>query len=357
MPVPTHKRRRPPAKKAIPRNGSRLSAEPADDDDPLAPLVRAMEGVAAGRVSLGAALDELPPELRSLGDLLARAISRSTVSPLHLQTAATDLITAGTEIAATTREQAAAMTQASRSVEEVTTTVEDLSRISTESVEKTATIIEVAEKSQQISLVGQQAVTAAISEIEKLREQVRSIASNVLALNQQTQQIGDIIASVNEIAEQSKLLALNAAIEAARAGEQGRGFGVVATEIRALAEQSKQATVQVRNILLDIQKATQTAVLVSDEGNRRAEESAVRVRSIGEQLGAQLEVISQTARASKEIATSIKQQRFGLEQILAAMRGINQVVAETASGVREIEGTVRGLTIASERLSSLTSGG
>src|SRR5207245_4303919 len=118
---------------------------------------------------------------------------------------------------------------------------------------------------------GQQAVAAAVAEMEKLRDQVRSVATTVLALSQQTQQIGDIITSVNEIAEQSKLLALNAAIEAARAGEQGRGFGVVATEVRALAEQSKQATVQVRNILLDIQKATQNAVLVSDEGNRRAE--------------------------------------------------------------------------------------
>jgi methyl-accepting chemotaxis protein len=178
----------------------------------------------------------------------------------------------------------------------------------------------------------------------------------VLALSQQTQQIGDIISSVNEIAEQSKLLALNAAIEAARAGEQGRGFGVVATEIRALAEQSKQATANVRKILMDIQKATQTAVFVSDEGNRRAEEGAVRVRSIGDKLGALVRVIAETARASRQIANSMKQQRFGLEQILAAMRGINQVVGETASGVREIEETVRGLASASERLSSLTSG-
>ena len=272
----------------------------------------------------------------------------------ELKTAVHDLLGSSTEIAITTRQQSAAMTKASQSVADVTTTVEELNQISTQNVEKIDSIIQVAEKSEQISLEGQQSVVGAIGEMEKLKQQVASIAGTVLALSLQTQQIGDIIASVNEIAEQSKLLALNAAIEAARAGEQGRGFGVVATEIRALAEQSKQATVQVRNILIDIQKATQTAVVVSDEGNKRAEEGVVRVRNIGEKLGQLAYVISQTTRASKQISTSIKQQRSGLEQILAAMRGISQVVTETALGVQEIDKTMGGLTQACDRIDRLT---
>jgi methyl-accepting chemotaxis protein len=275
----------------------------------------------------------------------------------QLRDATRHLMSAGSEIAATTREQAASMTKASQSVADATTTVEELNQISTQNVDKTDSIIEVAEKSEQISLEGQQAVAGAVGEMEKLREQVRSVATTVLALSQQTQQIGDIISSVNEIAEQSKLLALNAAIEAARAGEHGRGFGVVATEVRALAEPSKQATVQGRNILLDIQKATQNAVLVSDEGNRRAEEGAVRVRSIGEKLGQLVYVISQTTRASRQISASIKQQRSGLEQILQAMKGINQVVYDTATGVHEIESTVDALAKSCERLNALTGNG
>lgn len=273
---------------------------------------------------------------------------------VDLKAAVQDLLSSGTEIAITTRQQSAAMTQASASVADVTTTVEELNQISTQNVEKIDSIIQVAEKSEQISQEGQQSVAGAIGEMELLKQQVASIAATVLALSQQTQQIGDIIASVNEIAEQSKLLALNASIEAARAGEQGRGFGVVATEIRALAEQSKQATVQVRNILLDIQKATQTAVVVSDEGNKRAEAGVVRVRSIGEKLGQLAYVISQTTRASKQISTSIKQQRSGLEQILSAMKGISQVVSETALGVQEIDRTMGGLAQACDRIDRLT---
>lgn len=343
MAVPTRSNRRPkPAPRPAALNGS------------LGALTQGLFEAAEGKRSLEEVLGSLDPSFQKLSLALRKLLAGRGSSLSQLQAATQGLLSAGSEIAATTRQQSTAMTSASQSVADITTTVEELNQISTQNVEKTDSIIQVAEKSEQISLEGQQSVAGAINEMEQLRDQVRSIATNVLALSQQTQQIGDIIASVNEIAEQSKLLALNAAIEAARAGEQGRGFGVVATEIRALAEQSKQATVQVRNILLEIQKATQTAVLVSDEGNRRAEEGAVRVRSIGEKLGQLVYVISQTTRASRQISTSIKQQCSGLEQILTAMTGINRVVSETAAGVREIERTVGGLTDACERVNQLT---
>ena len=98
----------------------------------------------------------------------------------------------------------------------------------------------------------------------------RAIAEHILALSEQTQQIGEIIAAVNDLADQSNLLALNAAIEASRAGEQGRGFAVVAHEIRSLAEQSKAATAQVRTILSDIQRATNAAVMATEQGTKGA---------------------------------------------------------------------------------------
>jgi methyl-accepting chemotaxis protein len=82
--------------------------------------------------------------------------------------------------------------------------------------------------------------------------QVQEIARNILALSQQTQLVGDITSTVNDLADQSNMLALNAAIEAAKAGEQGKGFAVVAAEVRNLAEQSKQATAQAQTILSEI---------------------------------------------------------------------------------------------------------
>ena len=332
---------------------SRTSSKKAITAD-LPALIDRLNAVAEGSSTLDVALDGFPAPLLAS---LRRLVGRGEAGRNELRAATGALMSSGSEIATTTREQSSAMTQASQSVADVTTTVEELSQISAQNVEKTDSIIKVAEKSEQISQEGQQSVALAIAEMEKLREHVRVVATTVLALSQQTQQIGEIITSVNDVAEQSKLLALNAAIEAARAGEHGRGFGVVATEIRALAEQSKQATVQVRNILIEIQKATQAAVLVSDEGSRRAEDGTNRVRGIGEKLGQLVYVISQTTRASRQISSSIQQQRSGLEQILAAMKGINQVVSETSIGVHEIERTVGDLAKACAHLNSLTERG
>src|SRR2546429_5481422 len=107
--------------------------------------------------------------------------------------------------------------------------------------------------------------------MQGIRGQMSSIAESILSLSAQSQAIGAIIASVDDLAAQSKLLAVNAAIEAAKAGEQGKGFAVVAQEVKSLAEQSKQATVQVRKLLNDIQKATSAAVMATEQGNKAVE--------------------------------------------------------------------------------------
>src|SRR5260370_4878065 len=99
--------------------------------------------------------------------------------------------------------------------------------------------------------------------MEAIREQAEAVAENIVSLSERTQAIGEIISTVNDLAEQTNLLALNAAIEAARAGEHGRGFAVVAGEGKGLAEESKKATAQVRQILGEIQNANNAALAVS----------------------------------------------------------------------------------------------
>src|ERR671937_3125611 len=104
-----------------------------------------------------------------------------------------------------------------------------------------------------------------------IREKVEAIASDVQALSDQTAQIGEITNAVNDLADQSNLLALNATIEAARAGEQGKGFAVVADEVRNLAEQSKQSTAQVQELLDEVHAATRAAVNTAQEGTEVVE--------------------------------------------------------------------------------------
>jgi methyl-accepting chemotaxis protein len=251
------------------------------------------------------------------------------------------------EILAITRQQSAAASQQVGAISDITTTIEELNEVGVQNVEKAEGIIQIAEQSEQISQDGQRDVVAAIEGIDRLRSQVELIAAKILELTERTQQIGEIITSVNEIAEQSKLLALNASIEAARAGEHGRGFAVVALEIRTLAEQSKQATQQVRSILGEIQKASHSAALVTEEGSKAATEGSAKVRRIGERLGQLVYVINQTTRAARQITGAMRQQSIGLEQIARAMKQISVAAGETKTSVEHAESALG-------RLSSLT---
>ena len=138
--------------------------------------------------------------------------------------------------------------------------------------------------------------------MESIREQAEAVAENVISLSEKTQAVGEIIASVNEIAEQSHLLALNASIQAAVAGEHGRSFSVVANEMKNLAAQSKQATVQVRSILGEIQKGITNSVMLTEEAVKRAESGRQQAGVADGAIRRLTESVEESVRAFQQIA-------------------------------------------------------
>jgi methyl-accepting chemotaxis protein len=190
--------------------------------------------------------------------------------------------------------------------------------------------------------------------MQDIRDKVQAIAQDILALSEQTQQIGEITATVNDIADQSNLLALNAAIEAAKAGEQGKGFAVVAAEVRNLAEQSKQATAKVRLILGDIQKATNAAVLATEQGSRGADTGLGLAQRAGEVIGQLGDAIRQAAQAAQQIAALVHQQSVGMDQIAQAMGEINQATTQFVAGARQSQTAAEGLNALAKQLQLTT---
>ncbi len=239
------------------------------------------------------------------------------------------------------------------SVSETASATDEISQTIAQTADRSKEVAEITGETVKISKDGCEAVKDAIGSMEKVQEEVESIASNILALAEQAKDIGEIITTVNEIAEQTNLLALNAAIEAARAGEHGRGFSVVASEIKALADQSKKSTHQVRQILSDIQKATNRAVMSTEEGTRSAKSAVKVVSQAGETITTLGEAIDRASQVAIQIAAATGQQVIGMNQIQQAIGSIDQVTRSYLESNRQTEQSTQELSNLATDLRSL----
>ncbi len=300
-----------------------------------------LHGVSAGNLTSRLALDG---SQRSTDDPLVRLGSdlNQVTESLHqmilqVQDTASQLAAASTEILSATTQQASGASEQSAAISQTTTTVEEVKNIAEVSAMRAREVADSAQETVHTSQAGRDSVEATIESMAQIKERVERIAENILALSEQMQQIGEIISTVNTIASQSNMLALNASVEAARAGEHGRGFAVVAAEVRSLAEQSKEATEQIKVILQDIQKATNSTVMATEEGTKGVEQGvrlAYQAKSAIESLSM---VIDQSAQNAKQMVASGQQQTAGVEQVALAMNNINQATMQSLASTRQAE--------------------
>jgi PAS domain S-box-containing protein len=262
--------------------------------------------------------------------------------------------TTSSQILASTTEQTAGAQEQAASVSQTVTTMDQVAQTADQAAQRARGVGEAVGRTLDIGRNGRQAVDDAIAALGTVREQVEGTAGNILALAEQAQAIGEIIATVNDIAEQTNMLALNAAIEASRAGEHGRGFAVVAGEVKALADQSKRATGQVRQILGEVQRATNAAVLSTEEvtkgvasASKVADQAGGTIRTLAETLG-------QAAQASAQIVASAGQQAAGIAQVHQAMRNIDQVARQNLAAMRQAEQAAQNLNALGAELAGLS---
>jgi methyl-accepting chemotaxis protein len=257
------------------------------------------------------------------------------------------------QIVATTTQVASAATETAAAVTETTTTVEEVKQTAQLATQKAKFVSESAQRAIQVSESGKKSVVDSIDAMKQIREQMESIAESIVRLSEQGQTIGEIMLSVNDLAEQSNLLAVNASIEAAKAGEQGKGFAVVAQEVRNLAEQSKQATVQVRGILNDIQKATNAAVMVTEQGSKAVEAGVKQSAQSGESVQKLAENIFEAAQAATQIAASSQQQMAGMDQVAQAMENIKTASTQNVASTRQTEVAAKNIQELGQKLTEL----
>jgi PAS domain S-box-containing protein len=268
----------------------------------------------------------------------------------QIQEAVSQLNSAAVEILATAAQQTSSVAEQEAAITQTMTTVEEVRQTVVQTAGRAQDVASAARQSVNVSHTGQEAVINSIEGMSGIKEKVEHIAENILALSERTQQIGEIIDTVNALAEQSKLLALNASIEAARAGEEGRGFAVVAMEVRQLAEQSRAATARIRDILTEIQQATNTAVMVTEEGSKGAERGMSLVEQAGSAIRDLTATIEGAAQAAAQIAASTHQQTTGMEQLSQAMLQIRAAAVQNAASTLQMEKSVQDLMVMTEQL-------
>jgi PAS domain S-box-containing protein len=265
----------------------------------------------------------------------------------------TELVGASSELLATASEQAASAQEQSAAVTETVVTAEEVSQTSRQAADRARAVADSTRAVDELGQAGRQAVHEAVRAIGDAREQGEGVARNMLELAERAQAIGRIIGTVDEIAEQTNLLALNAAIEASRAGEQGRGFAVVAAEVKALARRSKEATVEVREILGEIQKATNAAVLAGERGARTMSAAVDEAGEAGNSIDSLTETLGTATDAASQIAASAGQQATGMAQINQAMKDIDGALRDHLDAIKHVERAAGGLKALSERIDKL----
>lgn len=286
----------------------------------------------------------------AIGFRLSRVITK------QLRESIAQLSSSSAEILATTSQVASGAAETAAAVSETTATVEEVKQTAQHASQKARYVSDSAQKASNVSQAGRKSVEEAIHGMHRIQEQMESIAESIVQLSEQSHAIGEIIATVNDLAEQSNLLAVNAAIEAARAGEQGKSFGVVAQEIRSLAEQSKQATGKVRAILGDIQKATNIAVLATEQGNKAVEAGVKQSTDTDEAIRQLSTSINEAAQAATQIAASSHQQMVGMDQVVLAMNNIREASEQNVAGTKQAELAAQGLYEMGSKLSALVGG-
>jgi twitching motility protein PilJ len=293
-------------------------------------LLDEIEDLADGDLTVAASVTEdftgaIADSINYSIDQLRELVATINLTAEQVFGAVKDTQTTATQLAAASEHQALQIAAASNAVNDMSRSVEQVSANASESVA-------VAERSVAIANKGNEVVHNTINGMDNIREQIQDTSKRIKRLGESSQEIGDIVSLIDDIADQTNILALNAAIQASMAGDAGRGFAVVADEVQRLAERSSSATKQIETLVRAIQNDTNEAVISMEQTTTEVVRGARLAQDAGVALE-EIEGVSKVLAALVESITNAAQQQAGLgQQISATMTVIQQTTTQTTSG-------------------------
>ena len=301
---------------------------------PIAELIAANDRLAdndltvsiprSGNDELGHLAESTRKVVGNLREMLGR-VSESSSS----------IASASQQLRATAEQIATGAEELASQTGSVATASEEMAATSGDIAQNCIRAAEASRQSSESAGQGGQVVQETIAGMVRIANRVKESAETVESLGARSEQIGDIIATIQDIADQTNLLALNAAIEAARAGEQGRGFAVVADEVRALAERTTKATKEIGNMIKAIQDETKAAVSAMEEGVTEVEKGTQSSQQSGEALQMIVQQIGEVTMQINQIATAAEEQTATTSEITMNVQQVTDVVQQTSRGANE----------------------
>lgn len=270
-------------------------------------------------------------------------------------TSVRELSTSSAEILASTQQQSASTQEQVSALQETNATMEEVRQSGAQISDRAREVSQVASENLNLTEAGLKSVQQTVNAMLVIGSQVNQVAENIVSLSEKNRAVGDIVALVSHIAEQSNLLALNAAIEAAAAGEQGRSFAVVANEMKHLSDQARDATHQVKRILEDIQKGISRAVMLTEEAVKKVDDGRQQTDISESTIRSLTETTQQSIQAFQQIVAATNQQQLGLEQIFLALQDIRLSAEQTAVGTHQLNKACNSLNAISHQLQQLGS--
>ncbi|WP_019558412.1 methyl-accepting chemotaxis protein [Thioalkalivibrio sp. ALE12] len=316
-------------------------------------LLDEMMNLADGDLTVNATVTE--DFTGAIADSMNYAIENLRTLVATINTVAADI----SESSASTRSQVLGLAEKSeeqaREIQRADDAIDEVSR----SVDKVAQDAEqsasVARNSVEIASRGAGTVRRSIEGMDSIREQIQETAKRIKRLGESSQEIGDIIGLINDIAEQTNVLALNAAIQASAAGEAGRGFAVVADEVQRLAERSSSATRQVEGLVKAIQADTSEAVSSMEQSTANVVQGAELAQAAGEALSEIEQVSADLADLIDGISSSARKQSEMAQDVTSIMAQIREITSETTQGTQSTAAAIGDLAQLSAQLQSSVS--
>ena len=315
---------------------------------PIMSLVPFLKSVAAGDLSNGIAVNR-KDELGMLADAANEMAGQLRKLLQDLQQASVQITGASTQVLNAAEEHASGSVEQAASIAQVTATMEELTS-SAKQIAMSATSVEkIADDSAHAAHAGYDSVGEALEAMEKIRRRVADISGKTLLLGERSQRISEVLNLIKEIAGEIHLLAVNAAIESAAAGEHGKRFAVVASEVRRLAERTRESAEEIKGIVGEIQSATNTSVLATEQGVKEVENGVSLATHARGSLEEIIQMVDRTTQAIRQITFATQQQQSASEQIVQTMREVAEVTRQAASGMKQSANSVGELNVLADQ--------